>query len=282
MRFGFVTCVQLGLSCIKKIYEIGGHLDLLISLHDHKAIKKSGRIFLDEFAGENNIPLLKINHINDLETIEIIKEYDLDWLFIIGWSQIASDGVLGVAKNGVLGMHPTLLPQGRGRAAIPWAIIKGLEKTGVSMFKLDSGVDTGDIVSQIEIPILKDETAFTLYEKVNIAHEQLIASTYPLLENNSLQLSKQDNRIATVWDGRTPKDGLLDSAMSVFDAEKLIRATTKPYPGAFLIENGRKRVIWRAKIVNEIGDYDNYLKFTDGYLLILEDEIFFMEDESKH
>ena len=178
MKFAFVTCVQLGLSCIEKIYEIGGSLDLLITLHNHKAVKKSGRIYLDEFAGKYSIPLLKTNHVNDDEVKKAIKESDIDCLFIIGWSQIADNELINLPKKGVFGIHPTLLPEGRGRAAIPWAIIKGLKQTGVTLFKLDEGVDTGPVVGQIAIPIEKQETATTLYEKVNKAHEELIADVY--------------------------------------------------------------------------------------------------------
>lgn len=264
MKFGFVTCVQLGLSCIEKIYDIGGKLDVLFTLHDHKAKKKSGRIYLDEFSAANNVPLIKLNHINDTDVIEAIKEFDLDWLFIIGWSQIASAELLKSPKKGCIGMHPTLLPIGRGRAAIPWAIIKGLDKTGVSMFVLDEGVDTGPILGQYEIPLKSDETATDLYEKVNLAHEALIAQVYPNLENETYQLVVQDDSLATVWHGRTPSDGELNFEMDVAEVDKLVRATTKPYPGAYFLLNGVKRVIWEGRIIEFENGNSNTIKFKNG------------------
>ena len=124
---------------------MGGKIDLLITLKDNKAVDKSGRIYLDEIALKHDVPLLKIKDVNDKEVIEALIKHDIDWLFIIGWSQIARSDLLNTPKKGCIGMHPTLLPVGRGRAAIPWTIIKGLDKTGVTMFKLDEGVDTGDI-----------------------------------------------------------------------------------------------------------------------------------------
>lgn len=130
IKVGFVTCVQLGYSCMEAIYEVGGKLDLAISLLDNQAKSKSGRIYLDSFCNSKGIPLLKASHVNNPEVIQSIKDAQLDWLFIIGWSQIASQEVLEAPKRGVLGMHPTLLPTGRGRAAIPWAILKGLSKIG--------------------------------------------------------------------------------------------------------------------------------------------------------
>src|SRR6266496_1733341 len=145
MRFGFVTCVQLGLACMEEIYAAGGCLDLAITLRDELAQTKSGRIYLDKFCEERRIDLVKIKHVNDSQSIGAIKEKGLDWLFIIGWSQIAGPLVLDAPKRGVLGIHPTLLPAGRGRAPIPWAILKGLKQTGVTLFKLDAGIDTGPI-----------------------------------------------------------------------------------------------------------------------------------------
>jgi len=269
MKFGFVTCVQLGLSCIEKIYDIGGQLDVLFTLHDHKAKKKSGRIYLDEFSQKNNIPLIKINHINDQDVIEVIRKYELDWLFIIGWSQIASYDLINSPKKGCIGMHPTLLPIGRGRAAIPWAIIKGLEKTGVSMFVLDEGVDTGPILGQYEIPMKLNETAMELYDKVNIAHELLIAKIYPHLQNDQYDLTNQDHSLATVWEGRSPSDGELNLNMDINDVDKLVRATTKPYPGAYIVQNGVKRIIWQGRILaNKNGD-ENILAFKNGYYEVL-------------
>ncbi len=169
-KIAFATCVQLGLSCIEEIYRIGGRIDLFITLRDEKAKKKSGRVYLDEFAARNNVPLLKISNINDNEVIEALKKQEIDWLFIIGWSQIAKKKLLETPNYGCIGMHPTLLPVGRGRAAIPWAILKGLNETGVTMFKLDKGIDTGAIIGKGIIPLDNNVTATELYEKVNQEH----------------------------------------------------------------------------------------------------------------
>ena len=152
-KIAFATCVQLGLSCIEEIYRINGQLSFLITLKDEKAKNKSGRVYLDEFAKEHNLQVLKIDNINDQIVIDTIKKNNIDWLFIIGWSQIAKKELLDAPNKGCIGMHPSLLPVGRGRAAIPWAILKCLDCTGVTLFKLDEGVDTGEIIGQLSIPL---------------------------------------------------------------------------------------------------------------------------------
>lgn len=281
MKFAFVTCVQLGLSCIEKIYSIGGKLDLLITLYDHKAKNKSGRIYLDDFAEKNRIELLKINHINDPEVIAKIKNEDIDWLFIIGWSQIANDELLAAPQYGAIGMHPTLLPIGRGRASIPWAILKGLGKTGVTMFKLDKGVDTGPIMGVVEITISKNETATELYSKVNNAHEELIEQVWASLSNGSVILKEQDGTTATYWEGRTPEDGQILESMTLEEADRLIRATTIPYPGAFFYQNGKKIIVWSARTLAQgLPSSAVNLKLKDGYLMPIKYDVFDVGDLS--
>lgn len=267
MKVAFATCVELGKSCIEEIYRLNGNLDLLITLNDKKAANKSGRIYLDDFANEENIPLLKINNINDKEAIEELNRLEIDWLFIIGWSQIAKEELLNTPNKGCIGMHPTLLPIGRGRAAVPWAILKGLDKTGVTAFKIDEGVDTGPIIDQVEIPLLKDETATSLYKKVDKAHVILMKQVWSSLKEDNLSFTIQDNSIATYWEGRKPADGEISSEMTISEADALIRAVTKPYPGSFYRDNRFRYRIWKAKFTSEQPKAETYFTLKDGYLI---------------
>lgn len=269
MKMAFATCVRLGLSCIEEIYRIGGGLDLLITLKDEKAKNKSGRIYLDEIANEHNVPLLKINNINEQEVIETLKEYEIDWLFIIGWSQIAKKEVLDAPKKGCIGMHPTLLPVGRGRAAIPWAILKGLKQTGVTMFKLDEGVDTGEIIGQGTIDIDENTTATELYKKVDDMHITLISKYWDDIVNDSITLTRQDDSKATEWPGRKPEDGEIFNNMTMDEADRLVRATTHPYPGAFYNDGNKIIRIWSARTDISKGE----IKLKDGYLTPINFEI---------
>jgi methionyl-tRNA formyltransferase len=276
VKIAFCTCVQIGKSCIETIIEAGGRFDLLLSLNDHKSKNKSGRIYLDGIAAETQTPLYKLNHINDQDVADVLKEYEIDWLFIIGWSQIASPQLLNVPTMGVIGAHPTLLPEGRGRAAVPWAIIKGLKKTGVTFFKMDEGVDTGPILGQFEILISPSETATTLYDRVNKAHVDLIKQIWPKLIDGSLVGIKQDESLATYWDGRTPSDGELKNTMSVKDVEILVRATTRPYPGAYkVIDEKTKLIVWSGALSTQENSIP--LQFFDGVYYAIDYE--FLKNE---
>lgn len=248
MKFGFVTCVQLGLTCMEEIYRMGGQLDLVITLRDDLARGKSGRIYVDDFCMHHSIDVVKIRHVNDTESIHAILGRGIDWLFIIGWSQIAGKQVLRAPKRGCLGIHPTLLPKGRGRAAIPWAILKGLGETGVTMFVLDEGVDTGPILAQEVLPIAPTETATTLYQRVAVAHETLMKKVWSSLVADILSPQAQNEDQATEWPERKPEDGVILPEMDCAHADRLLRALTNPYPGAFIDHEHTRYTIWNGRV----------------------------------
>ncbi|MBU9675099.1 methionyl-tRNA formyltransferase [Planococcus sp. CP5-4] len=267
MKIAFATCVELGKSCIEEIYRLEGKLDLMITLKDEKAKNKSGRVYLDYLSSQHDIPLLKIDNINDKETIQELKIKQIDWLFIIGWSQIAKKQLLDTPNKGCIGMHPTLLPKGRGRAAIPWAIIKELDKTGVTAFKIDEGVDTGPIIDLIEIPISKDETSTTLYKKVNESHIKLMEKVWPAIIEKKLEFKTQDESEATYWNGRKPDDGEITPDSSIREADLLVRAANKPYPGSFYVFNSQTYRIWKAEFSKDVYEDKISLPLKDGYMI---------------
>lgn len=250
---------------MEAIYSLGYKVELAITLADDRGTKKSGRVYIDDICSRHGTPLLKVHHIDDAIVLAAITEYKLDWLFIIGWSQIAGRAILNAPSAGVLGMHPTLLPIGRGRAAIPWAILKQLPETGVTLFQLSEGVDTGPILAQRKILLHKEADANWLYEKVVAAHVDLIREVMPQLASGELFPVPQDESKATVWPGRTPEDGRMDTSGSVYDAERLVRAVTRPYPGAFIDIEGRRLTVWKAEVCGS--NCSGFcLRFQDGWL----------------
>ncbi len=273
-RIGFVTCVELGRACIEEVLAIGGQFALFVTLEDHLARNKSGRVSLDDLAQRYDVPQVKIRHINHPETVQVLKTARLDWLFIIGWSQIASAEVLVTVKNSVLGMHPTLLPQGRGRAAVPWAILKGLKKTGVTLFALDEGVDSGPVADQVIVDIRERETAETLYRRVAKAHRHLMRKAWTDMMRGTLQLSPQREEDATYWPGRAPAEGRIEAHMSVEEVDRLIRATTRPYPGAFIMREGNVYTVWAGEPAEDGDVHKGFMiSCRDGLYLVTEHEL---------
>jgi methionyl-tRNA formyltransferase len=270
LRIGFITCVRLGESCLRELSELGADLVYLGTLHDDLGVNKSGRVYLDEFASEHDIHLHKFKNMNDAAAVKVIRAADLDWLYVIGWSQMAGAEVLSLPRRGVVGIHPTLLPQGRGRASIPWAIIKGLDTTGVTMFKLDEGMDTGPILGQVAVPIAADETSTTLYDKVVDAHRVLIRRTYPAMAAGSIEPRPQDESVASVWPGRKPGDGRLSPAsMMSAEVDRHVRALTHPYPGASIdLGGGTSMRIWAGRVGSH--SQGHVIATSDGFYTALD------------
>ena len=107
-----------------------------------------------------------ISNINDEEVIRYVREKNADIIYCFGWSQIIKKELLEITPMGVIGFHPAALPNNRGRHPIIWALALGLNETASTFFKMDEGADTGDIVSQVKIPICESDYAADLYENI--------------------------------------------------------------------------------------------------------------------
>jgi methionyl-tRNA formyltransferase len=163
--------------------------------------------------------------------------------------------LIALAGKGVFGMHPTLLPRHRGRAPIPWTILSGLTSTGVTLFEIvDATADSGPIVGQLEVRVVPDETATTLFAKLADAHVELIRRCIPELAAGTAPRLPQDPLRASSWPKRTPADGIIDWETRAPYLYDWVRAQTRPYPGAFTYLGDVKVVVWRARPVGIAGD----------------------------
>ena len=250
MRLVWVSFDVMGRDCLAAAAEAGAEVAAVVTLPGPIDPNRSGQCSFDELAADLGARLIETADVNSPETIAAIREVDPDLIFVVGWSQLVMDEFIGLPRHGVFGMHPTLLPRHRGRAAIPWAILSGLAKTGVTLFQIADGTaDSGPIVGQVEVPIAPDETATTLYEKVTAAHLQLVRESVPRLLDGTAERMPQDTRRASAWPKRTPADGIIDWETRARYLHDWVRAQTRPYPGAFTYLGDEKLVVWRARPV---------------------------------
>jgi len=168
---------------------------------------------------------------------------------VIGWSQMVGRDLLALPSKGALGFHPARLPELRGRAVIPWTIILERQETGSSLFWMDEGMDTGDLVAQVLFYVAKDETAATLIAKHERALDSMLSQLVPHLANGTAIRVPQDQSLASYCAKRTPADGLIDWTRPAREVWTLIRAVGDPYPGAFSFSSGRQIVVWAADLV---------------------------------
>lgn len=177
-----------------------------------------------------------------------LRELDPDVIFAVSWPELLEAEVLSIPTHGCVGRHISLLPKRRGRAPVAWAILQNLEKTGVTLFWLDEGVDTGDIIEQRSFSITYDDDASTVYEKASDTTVELLDHVLELFEAGEFPREPQDESEATFTHPRRPDMGLIDWTNSAQRLYHFIRAQTKPYPGAFTYHRMDKISVWSSKV----------------------------------
>src|SRR5216117_3239262 len=186
MRLVWVSFDVMGRDCLAAAAEAGAEVVGVVTLPGPIDPDRSGQCSFDEIAADLGARLIETADVNSPDTTAAVREVEPDLIFIVGWSQLVLDEFIGLAAHGVFGMHPTLLPKHRGRAAIPWAILSGLAKTGVTLFEIvDGTADSGPIVGQVEVPVGRDETATSLYERITEAHLEVVRRFVPQLLDGS-------------------------------------------------------------------------------------------------
>lgn len=229
--------------------RIGFPITYVFSVDEKYSEDISGYVPIHEIAEKNGIPYKKFHKINDAENVAIIKHIKPDYIFVIGLSQLVGKDIIDSAAKGVIGFHPTPLPKMRGRAANVWQVLLGIHETKCSMFFIDEGMDSGDILGQQEYMIEDTDYACDVGRKIDEALGKLAERVLKEMMEDRLNRIKQNSDEATYLLRRTPEDGQIDWSCSVSDIHRLIRAVSKPYPGAYGLYDGKhKLIIWRAEI----------------------------------
>lgn len=193
---------------------------------------------------------LTVDSINDEETKQQLRSYDLDVILVMAWQELFDEELLDLPRVGCVGRHLSLLPKRRGRAPVAWALIHGLDRTGVTLFWLDEGVDTGDIIEKQAVDIDHNDEAHNLHEKLTDATTGLLREVLPQFDTEEFPRTPQDDSAATYTHPRRPDMGLVDWEKSASRLYDFIRAQTHPYPGAFTYHEMDKITIWHSSIVD--------------------------------
>lgn len=250
LKIVFVSGVTAGVEWAKTILESNYKISAFFTYDEIK--KKNYSDFGDfgSLSKKYNIPHYKIKYnINDLENVTIIKKIEPDLILVLGWSQLLKIDLIKIPKIGVFGSHPTILPKYRGRAPIPWTIIKELKKSGLTFFWIDEGIDNGDILDQKQFLISENQDATSLMQKIIEIGKIMLKENLAQIQKGII-IRKKQNELDFIeeWPKRTPEDGRIDWSKSNSEIHKLIRATTHPYPGAYTMFKNKKIKIWKAEI----------------------------------
>lgn len=188
-----------------------------------------------------------VRSMSDPGLFDAVAAWKPDIFLVAGWYHMIPKRWRELAP--AYGLHASLLPDYSGGAPLVWAMINGETKTGITLFEMDDGVDSGPIAGQKEESIYPDDTIATLYARIEDCGVELVREALPQLANGTLKLQLQDETKRRIVPQRSPEDGLIDWTKDAVNIDRFIRALTRPYPGAFTTLDGKPLHIWRAHMV---------------------------------
>ena len=216
---------------------------------------------------ERKICIKQVNNINSVEFIHYLNELNPSLLVVAGYSEIFSSELISVASHGAINLHAGRLPEYRGGSPLNWQMLNGETEAGLSIIQMDAGIDTGDILAEQVFPIHIFDTISNIHQKANEHFASLTVSVLDAMGSGALVAQRQDETRACYWHQRSDDDGHLElrsgSAESVL---RFIRATTKPYPGAWAIWKGRRVRLFAAEIPMTV------IRGTPGRIMYLQGE----------
>lgn len=190
-------------------------------------------------AQTHGLPIFQPPALHSPDALAQLRAWDPTLIVVAAFGQILTPGVLELPPYGCLNVHPSLLPRWRGPAPVPAAIMAGDEVTGVTIMKLDEGVDTGPILSQRQEPVRPDDTGETLLARLSHVGAELLVETIPPYLAGELVPQPQPETGVTISQELEKEDGRLDWTRPAAALDRQIRAVT-PWPGAFTTWKGRR------------------------------------------
>jgi methionyl-tRNA formyltransferase len=245
-----VGAVSSTMVALEQLIEQGMAPQLIITVPQDMAHINSDHVDLSHAAVEQGIELVRTLDVGNPECLKLVAEVDPDYIFVIGWSRLCSPEFLGLARAGVIGYHPTALPRMRGRSALSWTILLDVRQTAGTLFWIDEGIDTGDIAAQISFDVPPGVTLPSLLDLHLGTLARLCTDLIPRLKEGERPQLPQDHSAATYLAVRRPIDGLIDWTAEAVDIDRLVRAVTAPYPGAFTFAGDRQVMIWESAVEN--------------------------------
>jgi methionyl-tRNA formyltransferase len=198
-----------------------------------------------EAAQELGLRVLQPPTLRERSVLEEVTALKPEVMVAVAYGQILRPAFLEIAPRGVLNVHPSLLPKNRGASPIAGAILSGDETTGVTIMRMDAGMDSGPILAQIEHPIADTDTSASLSRVLSEVGADLLAETVSAWLTGSITATPQDESMATVTRLLKKEDGRIDWRQRAVDIWRQTRAYN-PWPGAHSFVDGERLFFWRS------------------------------------
>lgn len=205
-----------------------------------------------EAALSHGIPVLQPIRVRERESLEEIQSFGPDIIVVAAFGQILPRELLDMPKFGCINVHASLLPKYRGAAPIQRAIMDGESRTGVTIMKMEEGLDTGDMILKRALAIEPKETGGSLFDRLSAVGAKLCVEALSLIEEGKAVYEKQDDSQSTYAKMLKKETGKIDWNQDARSIERLIRALN-PWPSAYTYLNGAVMKIWEADVLEADG-----------------------------
>ena len=200
-----------------------------------------------EAAVRLGIPVYQPERVRRPEAVEYLHALAPDAMVVVGYGQIIPQSIIDIPPLGILNVHASLLPKYRGAGPIQWAILHGETRTGVTIMRIDAGLDTGDMLLKAETEIGPEENAMELGRRLAGMGAGLLVEALDGLQAGKITPEKQDNAQASYAPLLKKEDGLIDWHRPALEIHNRIRGL-QPWPGAYTRLRGQTLHIWKARL----------------------------------
>lgn len=255
MKIVYMGTPEFAVPALKAIFDKGLQIPLVISQTD----KPRGRgnklqpTPVKETAINLGLRVHQPEKVNDVETIELIKSVKPDFIIVAAYGQILKEELLSIPKYGCLNIHASLLPKYRGAAPINWAIINGDSISGVTIMKMEKGLDSGPMILKAETKIDDDETAEELHDRLSVMGAELITQAIDDIINGRASFIPQNHGESSYAPMLYKNSGRIDWSKSSDKIRDLIRGLI-PWPNAFTIYRDERVKILKADSIKQNHD----------------------------
>lgn len=247
MKIVFMGTPAFAVLSLKMLVEEGYDVVAVITQPDRPQGRKKTLMPtpVKEAALSLGLPVLQPERLRRPEAVAELAAYAPDLIVTAAYGQILPKSVLDLPRNGCVNVHGSLLPKYRGGAPIQRCIINGETVTGVTLMYMAEGLDTGDMISRIEVPIGDEDTAGDLFEKLSLAGRDLLKAEMPKLASGRVEAVQQDDNEATYAPNLSRDDERIDWNAGSREIYNRIRGLV-PFSGAFTLWNGETFKVWAA------------------------------------
>lgn len=265
MRIIFMGTPDFAVGTLQALVDAGHEVVLAVTQPD----KPQGRKQIltpppvKTAAQQAGIPVYQPVRVREQASIDYLRSFSPELIVVAAFGQILPKELLDMPRYGCINVHASLLPKYRGAAPIQWAILNGDATTGVTIMRMDVGLDTGDMIAKTELAIAPEDTGGSLFDRLAEAGAALCVQTIPSIVDGTAVYTPQDEAAATKVGQISKKDGRMDFTGTAIQLADQVRALN-PWPSAYTSLNGKTLKIWSAAVRQEnSGEAAGCLAFVD-------------------